>query len=85
VRLVRRARRQNISGDDVAAFVMAQPEDEQLAAWERGFLRSLVTPGFGIDLAEGGGYFVNGRHRTQGMIDAGVRRTVVPGWRRPDA
>ena len=83
IRLVRRAQHQGIPADDVVDFVMAQPEIESLTKWERGFLRSLLPPGVGIEVHDDNSAFADGRHRTQAMIDAGVRRTVVIAWRSP--
>ena len=28
--------------------------------------------------------YINGRHRVQAMLDAGVRRTVIGRWEEPD-
>ncbi|MFD9596789.1 hypothetical protein ACFWA9_29130 [Kitasatospora sp. NPDC059973] len=65
----------------VAVEDMARFADERSAAagadkWQRQALDSLFSLAVAITPSEGGG-FVNGQHRAQAMLDAGVRRTVV--------
>jgi hypothetical protein len=43
-------------------------------------LRDPIQPGRGED---GRGYYVNGRHRSQAMLDTGVSRTLVASWEWP--
>jgi hypothetical protein len=54
------------------------PEPEASGAW------SLLEPGEGIQasIRPGGdwGLFINGQHRTQAMLEAGVRCTVILRW-----
>jgi hypothetical protein len=55
-------------------------EDEEDWRWLA--LKSLFTAPIQID-DELRGMHVNGRHRTQAMLDAGVRTTVVGHWQQP--
>jgi hypothetical protein len=56
------------------------PEREQEA------VSSLLWPGCGIqiDRHASGLFYFDGRHRARGMMDAGVRRTVIARWIWPD-
>jgi hypothetical protein len=77
-RLTRKARRQGIPGADITRFVQSQPEAQAMSQWDREALFSLFTAP--IHLAENRRSYVNGQHRAQAMLDAGVRRTIVITW-----
>ncbi|WP_426504407.1 hypothetical protein ACPPVO_43540 [Dactylosporangium sp. McL0621] len=55
--------------------------DERVDAWALTAAKSLlcdpIQPTRGDD---GHGFYVNGRHRSQAMLDAGVRWTLVAYW-----
>ncbi len=65
-----------ITAEDMADFVDEYAKQASADRWEREALDSLFGIGAAIEPSRGGG-FVNGQHRTQAMLDAGVRRTVV--------
>lgn len=63
-----------------AALQLAR--DENLDNWTLAAVESLLIDPIQPD-RDGGGY-INGRHRSQAMLDAGVRRTVVEYWDWPE-
>ncbi|WP_204008461.1 hypothetical protein [Virgisporangium aurantiacum] len=77
--LVDRAYVAGVPHEDVADFAFAQVDRSSLTDWEVEAVYSLLA--FPIDPGRGRwprnrGY-VNGQHRAQAMLDAGVRRTLV--------
>jgi hypothetical protein len=54
-------------------------EPEWEGAW------SLLQPAVAIQPTDSGRHFINGQHRTQAMLQAGVRMTVVVRWAPPDS
>jgi len=54
-------------------------EPEREGAW------SLLQPAIAIQPTDSGRHFINGQHRTQAMLQAGVRLTVVVRWESPDS
>lgn len=79
IRLVAQAQREHLSGDQLCIRVMHRAESEGMDRWALEALESLLEYGTWIDVNEQG--YVNGQHRAQALLDAGVRRTVVVGWR----
>jgi hypothetical protein len=73
VRLVRRAQAQGLQGRALVTYVRAQPEVVDLDSWQVEAFDSLLTDGISVE----DGSWVNGQHRAQAMMDAGVRRTVL--------
>jgi hypothetical protein len=65
--------------DEIDTFVTARAEAEGVAGWELEALDSLVDPTVGIFVERDGArlVYVNGQHRAQAMLDAGVRRTLT--------
>jgi hypothetical protein len=57
----------------------AEDAEKLLAGWELEAAQSLLLDPIQPDERR----FINGRHRTQAMLDAGVRRTLVARWRPP--
>ncbi|WP_203922493.1 hypothetical protein [Rugosimonospora africana] len=58
------------------AIIRAQTFD----SWTRTAAESLLRDPIQIDRDVNGSIYVNGRHRSQAMLDAGVRRTLVAYW-----
>ena len=73
VRLVRRAQAQDLQGRALVTYVRAQPEVIDLDSWQDEAFDSLFTDSISVE----DGTWVNGQHRAQAMIDAGVRRTIL--------
>ncbi|MEH1057355.1 hypothetical protein V6U89_19385 [Micromonospora sp. CPCC 206171] len=81
IQLVQQARTAGVPARDIAAYVGEQAaEDATLSAWEREALATLVSPAWAIQPFESARGFVNGQHRAQALLDAGVRRTIVMYW-----
>jgi hypothetical protein len=57
---------------------------EGLGGWELQALNALISPGDGIQLAVIAGdrrtSYINGQHKSQALLEAGVRRTIVIDW-----
>ncbi|WP_194899968.1 hypothetical protein [Catenulispora pinisilvae] len=84
IRLVRAAEQAGVSGDDLPKWCAPQFEALGLTDWETEAIESLMAgPGFAID-PDCDGFFTNGQHHAQAMLDAGVRRTVVIRLKYPD-
>jgi len=79
IRLVGQAQRENLSGNLLRTRVMHRAEAEGMDRWSLEALESLLEYGTWIDVNSEG--YVNGQHRAQALLDAGVRRTLVVGWR----
>ncbi|MFI6603822.1 hypothetical protein ACIBHX_46965 [Nonomuraea sp. NPDC050536] len=81
IRLVRVAKRAGVPAAEIPAHVLDNAETEGMLGWELQALQALILSGDGIQLSGrfGTGY-VNGQHKSQAMLDAGVRRTVVIDW-----
>ena len=75
VQLVQRAHDQGLTGEALVEYVTAQQAFTSLDEWRADAIASLIDLDDGISVEDGA--WMNGRHRTQAMIDAGVRRTVV--------
>lgn len=78
IHLVQQAERDRISSDQITAHCMGQPEADRMSRWERQALGSLFADP--IHLGERRSRCINGQHRAQAMLDAGVRRTIVIEW-----
>ncbi|MFD4535653.1 hypothetical protein ACFWNL_18435 [Kitasatospora sp. NPDC058397] len=65
-----------VEAEDMAQFVDRRAEEAGADVWQREALDSLFSLGVAIT-PDGSGGFVNGQHRAQAMLSAGVRRTVV--------
>jgi hypothetical protein len=87
IRLVRQAQRAGVAAHDVRDFVHEAAQAEGLSGWELDALATLICPGDGIQLDVPAGYrrtfYINGQHRSQALLDAGVRRTIVIDWVTP--
>lgn len=86
VRITRQAGSSGLSGETGTdrAFELAcaegLPDDETQA------LAELLIDGTGVQIGcgdDGRRYYINGRHRTTAMLEAGVRRTVIIRWNAP--
>ncbi|MCW2880867.1 MAG: hypothetical protein JWQ95_4967 [Sphaerisporangium sp.] len=84
IRLVRAARRAAVPVDDIADAVRDAAKAEGMPDWERQALTSLVEIPYAIQRTRwAGGWrtsYVNGQHRSQAMLEAGVRRTITVDW-----
>lgn len=81
IRLVRQARRADVRDPDIYTFALDQAEAEGIDGWQLEALEALLSPGTGIQLTVFAGYretsYINGQHRSQALMEAGVRRTIV--------
>lgn len=86
VRVMRQARREGLDGEAFVARAAALAAVQGLAGQEEEALTELlslssaVQPGSRFRFRAG---YVNGRHRTTAMLEAGVRRSVIVRWRYP--
>jgi hypothetical protein len=83
-----RAQAEGVKPQDMADYVHEYAVAAGASEWEQVMLRTLYSLGDSIQ-PSGDGYlsksFVNGQHRVQVMLDAGVRRTVVLRYTWPDS
>ncbi|MEU5698575.1 hypothetical protein ACFFS2_30315 [Streptomyces aurantiacus] len=82
------AQHERVKAEDVAAYVGEYAAGLGISTWEREALGTLYSLGNSIQ-PSGDGYisngFIDGQHRVQAMLDAGVRRTVVLRYFWPDS
>lgn len=73
------ALRAGVDPDDVSAHVRDELRTRDLDPWTKAAVKSLVSPDVGIDpgRVRWKPRFVNGQHRAQAMLEAGVRRALV--------
>ncbi|MGP3920550.1 hypothetical protein [Nonomuraea sp. 10N515B] len=87
IRLVRQAQHAGVAAHDIHDFVRDAAQAEGLSGWELDALHTLVCPGDGIQLTVPAGhrrtFYINGQHKSQALLDAGVRRTIVIDWVAP--
>ncbi|MDT0385962.1 hypothetical protein [Streptomyces dubilierae] len=74
--LLERARVQSVEPDDMEEFAIAHADAAGASQWQTEALASLFSVSNAIQPASQTGY-INGQHRAQAMLEAGVRRTVV--------
>jgi hypothetical protein len=74
--VLERARAQSVDPEDMEEFATAHATTAGATQWQREALATLFSIGDAIQPASGTGY-INGQHRAQAMLEAGVRRTVV--------
>lgn len=86
IRLVRRAQATTSDSDVIYDAVMNQAKAEHMEGWALAALDSLVMAGGGIQVErddDGRRWYVNGQHRAQALLDAGVRRTITIACQQP--
>ncbi|MGW6796795.1 hypothetical protein [Streptomyces chartreusis] len=75
-----RAQQEGVTAEDMANYASEYAVAVGASQWEKEVLRTLYSIADAIQ-PSGDGYisngFINGQHRVQAMVDAGVRRTVV--------
>jgi hypothetical protein len=76
LQVLQRARAQSVEADDMEEFATAHAIAAGATRWETEALATLFNTGDAIQPSSGTGY-INGQHRAQAMLEAGVRRTVV--------
>ncbi|MFE4328997.1 hypothetical protein ACFRQM_05930 [Streptomyces sp. NPDC056831] len=74
--VLQRARAQAVEPDDMREFAVAHAAAAGATAWETEALATLFDTGDAIQPDRDVRY-INGQHRSQAMLEAGVRRTVV--------
>jgi hypothetical protein len=74
--LLERARAQSMEPDGMKEFAIAHADAAGASQWQTEALASLFSISNAIQPASRTGY-INGQHRAQAMLEAGVRRTVV--------
>ncbi|TMR92695.1 hypothetical protein [Nonomuraea basaltis] len=76
-----------VSAYDIRDFVRDAAQAEGLGGWELDALDALICPADGIQLTVPAGHrrtsYINGQHKSQALLDAGVRRTIVIDWVTP--
>ncbi|MDP9850433.1 hypothetical protein [Streptosporangium lutulentum] len=79
LQLAGRAQRAGVPVDDIAEQVLARTEVAQMTGWEQEALESLLCIGTAIQLHGrlGRREYTNGQHRSQALMQNGVRRTLV--------
>ncbi|MGW2272592.1 hypothetical protein [Streptomyces yangpuensis] len=76
LQVLRGARAQSLRAEDVEEFAVAYAALVGATDWETEALATLFNTWDAIQPDSEGGY-INGQHRSQAMLEAGVRRTVV--------
>ncbi|MFE9637037.1 hypothetical protein [Streptomyces sp. NPDC006463] len=74
--VLRDSRAQSVGAEDVQGFAVAYAASVGATDWETEALASLFSTWDAIQPDSEAGY-INGQHRSQAMLEAGVRRTVV--------
>lgn len=88
IRITRQAGSGGLSGEAFADRVSELALAEDLPYEEKRALSELIADGTGIQVSrddDGRRFYINGRHRTTAMLEAGVRRTVIIRWNMPDS
>jgi hypothetical protein len=90
IRLLDQAKRQDIAPDETRNYVLRHPDVGALSAWEQDALGTLFCQVDAIKLNSPAKRwqrrsYINGQHRTQAMLDAGVHRTVVVRYEYPSS
>jgi hypothetical protein len=81
VDLLEQSRRRGVSEDDIVDDVLRHAGHLGLDTWHSQALSSLFLAPLAVD----DGLWINGQHRCQAMLDAGVRQTVMSHLQYPDA
>ncbi|SFT31424.1 hypothetical protein SAMN04487982_11960 [Streptomyces sp. ok210] len=76
LQVLERARVQSVDPDDMEEFATAHAAAAGATQWQTEALATLFNTADAIQPASEVGY-INGQHRSQAMLEAGVRRTVV--------
>ncbi|MCX4783881.1 MULTISPECIES: hypothetical protein [unclassified Streptomyces] len=74
--VLQRARALSVEADDMEEFAVAHATTAGATRWETEALATLFNTADAIQPSSDTGY-INGQHRAQAMLEAGVRRTVV--------
>ncbi|MFH8873616.1 hypothetical protein [Streptomyces griseus] len=74
--VLRRARTQRVEADDMERFAVAHAATAGATGWDTRALATLFSIADAIQPDSETGY-INGQHRSQALLEAGVRRTVV--------
>jgi hypothetical protein len=87
VRFVRQAQREGVAEEKVTEYVLEHAKASGMTRKELNALDTLTSPGIGIHVSRHAGLrrrtYINGQHRAQAMLDAGVRRTIVIRYEMP--
>ena len=86
IRLLRRADRDGVDHEELRGYFTEQAPRHQLTDWEYEALLSLGCSGDAIQLERDGldRWYINGQHRAQAILDAGVHRTIAAHWIYPE-
>lgn len=79
VDLLDQARRRGVTEDDLVDDVLRHTADLELDTWQSQALASLFQDPIDVDR-----FWINGQHRAQAMLDAGVRETVMTQLQPPE-
>jgi hypothetical protein len=80
IKIVRLSNARLVDDDDDRERLFAaleQSRSHDLTSWQQAAVESLLLDPIQLDDEVG---YINGRHRSQAMLDAGVRRTLVARW-----
>ncbi|MFF9143000.1 hypothetical protein ACF09G_36275 [Streptomyces albogriseolus] len=76
LKVLKHAQEQEVAAEDMEEFAVAHAAAAGAGRWQSEALATLFSVADAIQPASGVGY-VNGQHRAQALLEAGVRRTVV--------
>ncbi|GAA3503460.1 hypothetical protein GCM10019016_105700 [Streptomyces prasinosporus] len=76
LQVLQRARVQSVDPEDMEEFATAHAAEAGATRWDTEAVTALFSIGDAIQPSSGTGY-INGQHRTQAMLEEGVRHTVV--------
>jgi hypothetical protein len=86
IRVTRQAGGECLSGEAFADRISELALAGDLPDEEKTALAELLFDGTGVQVSRDGDgrrFYINGRHRTTAMLEAGVRRTVIIRWNMP--
>lgn len=86
IQITQPARTEGVAGEEITDRVLELARASNLPVADRQVLVELLDAGTGVQIEhglDGHRFYINGRHRTTAMLDAGVRRTVVIHWEMP--
>jgi hypothetical protein len=83
---LRRADRDGVDHEDLHGYFTEHAPCGRLIGWEYEALLILGSSGDAIQLERDGldRWYINGQHRVQAMLDAGVHRTITAHWIYPE-
>jgi hypothetical protein len=86
IRFVRQAQREGTAADDIHRHVLDKAKAAGMSGWELDALSALTDShdGIQVETDHHGRFYVNGQHKSQAMLDQGVKRTITIRWDYPE-